>query len=50
MLFAILRRMQLRLSGEFLARANAWLMTGAQEVDPHKITLLRNIEANKIIV
>lgn len=38
--------MQLRLSGEFLARANAWLMTGAQEVDPHKITLLRNIEAN----
>lgn len=38
--------MQLRLSGEFLARASAWLKTGAEEVDPHKITLLRNIEAN----
>lgn len=38
--------MQARLSGEFLARASAWLRTEAQEIDPHKVTLLRNIEAN----
>ena len=38
--------MQARLNGEFLARASAWLRTEAQEIDPHKVTLLRNIEAN----